>query len=221
MADSIKAIVFDAYGTLFDVHSVSNLCEDFFPNKGRDISKTWRNKQLEYANLKQIMGSYESFDILTSNALEYAVSYYDEELTSDQKEKLLNCYLNLNVFSDVTDVLDKLEDKQLAIFSNGSHSILAPLIKQSTISDNINRIISADEVKSYKPSMESYAHAQKILQLNKCEILFVSSNGWDISGAKNYGFNTAWINRDNLPLEKLNLEPDRVYSNLNGILEWQ
>lgn len=167
------------------------------------------------------MGSYESFDILTSNALEYAVSYYDEELTSDQKEKLLNRYLNLNVFSDVTDVLDKLEDKQLAIFSNGSHSILAPLIKQSTISDNINRIISADEVKSYKPSMESYAHAQKILQLNKCEILFVSSNGWDISGAKNYGFNTAWINRDNLPLEKLNLEPDRVYSNLNGILEWQ
>ncbi|WP_430788953.1 haloacid dehalogenase type II [Virgibacillus flavescens] len=221
METTIKAFVFDAYGTLFDVHSVVKKCNEFFPGKGDSISQTWRKKQLEYANLREIMGNYETFFSITKDALTYAVTSHGEKLNSTTKDALVNAYLELSVYEEAKDVLEKLENKQLAVFSNGSHDMLDPLIDGSPLRNSFNKIISADEIKSFKPSPTSYEYAAKILNVTPKEVLFMSSNGWDISGAKNFGFHTAWINRNGLPVESLNLEPDRNYSDLTGILEWK
>lgn len=221
MDTPIKAFVFDAYGTLFDVHSVAEKCNEFFPGNGDGISQTWRKKQLEYANLREIMGNYETFFKITQDALRYAVASYGEELNASAKDELVKAYLNLSVYEEAEGVLDRLSDKKLAVFSNGSHDMLDPLIDGSPLRNKFDQVISADEVKSFKPSPTSYEYAAKKLDVTPEEVLFMSSNGWDISGAKNFGFHTAWINRQRLPVEGLNLEPDRNYHDLTEILEWK
>ncbi|WP_346817094.1 HAD-IA family hydrolase [Staphylococcus equorum] len=127
----------------------------------------------------------------------------------------------LTPYSEVKEVLNQLKNKKLAVFSNGSHDMLDPLIEKSELSGEFDQIISADEVKHFKPTIESYHYVSQILEVIPEEVLFMSSNGWDISGAKNYGFQTAWINRQNLPIEELNLEPNIIYQDLSGILEWK
>ncbi|GAE95304.1 (S)-2-haloacid dehalogenase [Gracilibacillus boraciitolerans JCM 21714] len=219
--NGIKALVFDAYGTLFDVHSVIEKCNELFDGKGVEISKTWREKQLEYANLHQIMGNYKSFYQITNHALHYAVKLHDEQLDKRAENELLKAYLQLSTFPEVKDVLTQLQDKKLAVFSNGSHDMLDPLIKQSKITDIFDQIISVDEIKQFKPAVASYKYAAKELKVKPEEVLFMSSNGWDISGAKNYGFHTAWINRQNLPIEEMDMEPTIIYHDLTGILEWK
>ncbi|ASK61496.1 haloacid dehalogenase, type II [Virgibacillus phasianinus] len=220
MKINIKAFVFDVYGTLFDVHSVVAKCNQLFPGKGDQISRTWRKKQLEYANLREIMGNYETFFSITKDALRYAVTNHDEELNATSEDTLLKAYFQLTVYDEIEGVLQKLKNKQLAVFSNGSLDMLDPLIEQSNLQNRFHHVISVDEVKTFKPSPRSYDYAAKKLGVKPEEVLFMSSNGWDICGAKNYGFHTAWINRQHLPMEGLNLYPDKVYSNLTGILEW-
>ncbi|MFZ3579037.1 haloacid dehalogenase type II [Virgibacillus sp. DJP39] len=217
----MKAFVFDVYGTLFDVHSVIEKCDEFFGGKGTEISKTWRGKQLEYSYLRQLMGNYETFHSVTRDALRYAVKKHDEQLDKISEKELLTAYLHLTTYPEVKDVLAQLQDKKIAVFSNGSHDMLDPLIRQSEICDLFDEIISIDEIRQLKPTFASYDHAAKVLKVKPEEVLFMSSNGWDISGAKNYGFQTAWINRQNLPIEELNLEPNIVYQALTGILEWK
>lgn len=217
---SIKAFVFDVYGTLFDVHSVGDKCNKIYPGKGAEISKTWREKQLQYSNLRQLMGKYQTFLTVTKEALRYAVKQHGEELDQDVEKELINSYLHLVVYPEVKEVLAQIQDKKIAVFSNGSHDMLDPLIKESKISSLIHQLISVDEIKQFKPTVASYDYALKQLDVKPEEVLFMSSNGWDISGAKNYGFQTAWINRNNLPLEELNLEPNSIYQDLKGILEW-
>lgn len=134
---------------------------------------------------------------------------------------LLKEYLYLTPYSEVKEVLNQLKNKKLAVFSNGSHDMLDPLIEKSELSGEFDQIISADEVKHFKPTIESYHYVSQILEVKPEEVLFMSSNGWDISGAKNYGFQTAWINRQNLTIEELNLEPNIIYQDLSGILEWK
>ncbi|MFC4559250.1 haloacid dehalogenase type II [Virgibacillus kekensis] len=216
----IKAFVFDVYGTLFDVHSVIEKCEEYFPEKGESISKTWREKQIQYSNLRQIMNNYETFFTITKDALHYAIKAHDREFDDDSERALLGEYFKLAPYPEVKEVLEKLDGKMLAVFSNGSHDMLDPLIDQSELTGMFDNVISVDEVKQYKPAVASYNHAAKTLGVTPDEALFMSSNGWDISGAKNYGFNTAWINRNNLPVEELNLEPNAIYGDLAGILEW-
>ncbi|SET32605.1 2-haloacid dehalogenase [Salinibacillus kushneri] len=217
---AIQAFVFDVYGTLFDVHSISKKCNELFPGKGQLISRTWREKQIEYSNLRQLMGNYKTFYSITKDALRYAVKKNDEHLNHHSEIELMNTYLHLSTYPEVKTVLSRLKDKKLAVFSNGSHDMLDPLLHQSDISRLFTEIISVDEVKQYKPTPASYNHAANVLNAKPEEVLFMSSNGWDISGAKNFGFQTAWINRKNLPVEELNLAPDTIYEDLTGILEW-
>lgn len=217
----IKAFIFDVYGTLFDVHSVMEKCEELYPESGTAISTTWRAKQLEYANLRQIMGNYEPFSSVTKDALRFAVEKEGKKLDEEKEQILMNEYQNLAIYPEVKEVLEQLKGKKLAVYSNGSHDMLDPLINNSEIAGLIGDIISADEVKQYKPAPPAYEHATQLLDVRPEEVLFLSSNGWDISGAKNYGFHAARIDRKNLPEENLNLKPDSTYKDLTGIVEWK
>ncbi len=221
MSSSVKAFMFDVYGTLYDVFSVKEACNDIFPEKGDQISQTWRKKQIEYFMLRQLMDNYETFLTITKDALKYAANESKVELTEDNEKQLIKAYLCLPYYSEVKEVLKQLDHKQLVVFSNGSHDMLDPLIENSGLTDLFDHVISIDEVKQYKPTPASYQYALDQLGIKAEEVLFMSSNGWDISGAKNFGFKTAWINRNNLPVEELNLAPDRIYSDLNGLLEWK
>ena len=220
MSKSIKAFVFDVYGTLFDVHSVKEATETLYPGKGEAISQAWRKKQVEYSFLRQLMGTYRSFWEITKDALRYALKENERSMPSEIEEFLMEAYLHLTPFPEVHEVLLQLRNKTLAVFSNGSHDMLDPLIDHSLFGELFDDVVSVDEVKQYKPTPAAYDHALHTLKVSREEVLFISSNGWDISGAKNFGFHTAWINRNKLPIEELELYPDAIYEDLTGILEW-
>lgn len=219
MRHSIRAFVFDAYGTLFDVHSVVQACDELFPGKGRQISEIWRHKQIEYSFLRQLMGRYRTFYQITSDALKYACNRLNITLSKKMEERLLKEYLHLQYYPEVKDVLEKLQNKQVAIFSNGSKDMLEPLAKNSGLSHLFHALISVDEVKQYKPTPMSYTSVLESLHVKREEVLFMSSNTWDIIGAKSFGFNTAWINRNGVTQEELGILPDYQYTDLYGILE--
>ncbi|MFA7744384.1 haloacid dehalogenase type II [Salinicoccus roseus] len=216
----IKALVFDAYGTLYDVHSVKEACNSIFPEKGEAISTKWRKKQLEYFFQRQVMGRYRPFEDVTRDALRYACKAEGAKLTKENEDMLMQAYLELELFEDVKEVLGKLSDKQRVVFSNGSENMIGPLVNGSDIADDIDMVISADEIKQYKPAAAAYAHALDRLGVERNEVLFMSSNSWDIMGAASFGFHTAWINRGREQPETLDIQPDRAYTDLNGILEW-
>ena len=155
----IKALVFDAYGTLFDVHSVGKECNQIFPNKGDEISQSWRKKQLEYFFLRQLMERYKPFNEITKDALNYACKENGVELSEENEERLMNAYLKLELFEEVESVLKELADKNLVVFSNGSVNMIDPLVEQSSINEYIDEVISADEIKQYKPTPAAYNHA--------------------------------------------------------------
>lgn len=217
----IKAIVFDAYGTLFNVHSIQKTCNKLFPGIGEEISQLWRKKQLEYFFLSQLFETYKPFSKITKDALHFACEANGHKLTKKDEDVLLKAYLDLELFPEVEKVLNELTDKkELVIFSNGSHDMIDPLIKKSKIAKLITMNISADDVKQYKPTPNSYKHCLTCLSFKKEEILFVSSNNWDVLGAKSFGFKTAWINRENAQQDQLDIKPDVTYNDLFGILEW-
>ncbi|WP_031545619.1 haloacid dehalogenase type II [Salinicoccus luteus] len=216
----IKALVFDAYGTLYDVHSVKAACDAIFPEKGEAISAAWRKKQLEYFFQRQLMGRYRPFDEVTRDALRYACKAEGAKLTKENEDVLMEAYLELELFEEVKDVLGKLSDRQRVVFSNGSENMIDPLVSGSGIAGDIDMVISADEIKQYKPAAAAYAHALDQLGVEREEVLFMSSNSWDIMGAASFGFHTAWINRGHAQPETLDVQPDRAYTDLTGILEW-
>ncbi|MCC4722970.1 haloacid dehalogenase type II [Salinicoccus sp. RF5] len=220
MKRMIKALVFDAYGTLYDVHSVKEACDSLFPEKGEAISAEWRKKQLEYFFQRQMMGRYRPFDEVTRDALRYACKAEGAKLTKENEDMLMEAYLALELFEEVRDVLGKLSDKQRVVFSNGSENMIGPLVNGPDIAGDIDMVISADEIKQYKPAAAAYAHALDRLGIERDEVLFMSSNSWDIMGAASFGFHTAWINRGGAQPETLDIQPDRAYTDLNGILEW-
>ncbi|MBO1511069.1 haloacid dehalogenase type II [Metabacillus bambusae] len=221
MSSSINALVFDVYGTLFDVYSVKEKCDELFDGKGEEISILWRQKQLEYSFLRQLMGQYEPFIDITRDSLKYAINKLNLEYNQEKELVLLEEYKNLSHYPEVETVLKEMKPKKLAVFSNGSRDMLEPLIQNSGLSSLFDEIISVDDIKQYKPTPASYSYCLKVLGLEREEILFMSSNGWDISGAKNFGFKTAWINRNKLPIEELNQKPHTIYKDLNGIMEWK
>ena len=216
---TIKAFVFDAYGTLFDVHSVIEKCNEIFPDKGEEISQVWRQKQLEYSFLRQLMGTYTTFYSITRDALHYACVQVGVDLSDDKEKELLDAYLELTHYEEVESVLGKLKPYQTAIFSNGSLDMLSPLVEQSTFGHLLDEVLTVDEVKQFKPTPMAYQLVLKKLGVKREEVLFMSSNPWDIAGATNFGFNTAWINRQDKVMDELGVKPDFVYKDLTGILE--
>lgn len=221
MNDSIKAFVFDVYGTLFDVTAIKKECEDLYPGYGEKISQTWRSKQVEYFMLRQLMVNYATLYSITHQALKYALKENKLQSSEQNEQQLLKAYLHLPLYSEVEKVLAQLKDKNLVVFSNGSLDMLDPLIENAGLTDVFAQVLSIDEVKQFKPAPASYQYALDKLDLERSEILFMSSNGWDISGAKNFGFQTAWINRKELPVEELDLEPDYIFPDLTGLLKWR
>ena len=221
MKSQIKAFVFDVYGTLFDVTAVKDECEKLYPGYGETISQTWRAKQVEYFMLRQLMGNYATLSSITHQALKYALKENELKSNEQNEQHLLEAYLHLPLYAEVEKVLTELKDQKLVVFSNGSHDMLDPLIKNAGLENLFSEVLSIDEIQQFKPAQASYQYAVEKLDLENHEVLFMSSNGWDISGAKNFGFQTAWINRKNLPIEELELEPDYIFSDLNGLLKWK
>ena len=219
MAREISALVFDAYGTLFDVHSVTRLAESFFPGKGAALSAAWRTKQLEYTWLRSLMGRYEDFWLVTGQALRFALRRLGVAAGQAQIESLMEAYLALSPFPEVPAALRALRGTPLAILSNGSPRMLESAVRSSGLAGAFDHVLSVDAVGVYKPSARVYEMAPRALGLSAGEIVFVSSNGWDVAGAAAYGFTTCWCNRANAPAEELDLTPDYEVDRLDAIPE--
>jgi len=208
-----EAFVFDAYGTLYDVHSVAARCESCWPGKGAQLSQLWRAKQLEYTWQRSLMQHYVPFSTVTREALAYGCEALKLELSVAQMEGLMGEYTRLSLYSDVGATLKKIAGKK-AILSNGSPDILLPLVENSGL--ELDAVISVDELKVFKPAPQVYQLAVETLQTKN--IGFVSSNCWDAIGAKSYGFTVYWINRSGAPVDRLGFKPDRVLTSLDEIL---
>ena len=213
---TLDALVFDAYGTLFDVHSVQSRCEAFFPGRGAELSRLWRGKQLEYTWLRSLMGRYVPFSTVTREALAYACEALDLELTAERMEALMSEYGMLATFADVPKAFSRFTRIKTAILSNGSPDMLEPLVAHSGLA--LDAVLSVDELKVYKPAPAVYELAVRKLGIDAERIGFVSSNGWDAIGAKSYGFTVFWINRAGAPVDRLGFAPDRIVAGLDEIL---
>ena len=216
----MRALVFDAYGTLFDVYSISIACESLFPGKGAELSRLWRTKQLEYTWLRSLMGRYADFETITRDALGYACGALGLELEQSNAMDLMGSYRQLSAFSEVKDALAALHGRKLAILSNGSPAMLNPLVEHAGMSGLFDAVISVDELKIFKPHPSVYGLATKYLGVNANEIGFVSSNFWDVSGASSFGFRTFWINRNNSQPDELGFEPVAVVQRLDELLPY-
>lgn len=210
------ALVFDAYGTLYDVHSVMRRCESFFPGKGAQLSQLWRTKQLEYTWQRSLMQRYAPFSTVTREALAYACEALRLELTAERMEGLMGEYLMLSTYPEVAKTLHALTGKKLAILSNGSPDMLEPLVINSGL--GFDAVISVDALKLYKPAPAVYGLAVSMLDIPKERIGFVSSNCWDAIGAKSYGFTAYWVNRAGVPVDRLGFRPDRIGTRLDEVL---
>lgn len=212
----MDAYVFDAYGTLFDVHSVVRRCEAFWPGKGAALSQAWRTKQLEYTWLRSLMGRYAPFSRVTRDALAWSLDSLKLEKNEEAIDSLMQEYLRLDTFADVKETLAELEGRRLAILSNGSPDMLDPVVAHADL--RLDAVLSVDAVKVYKPAPIVYELAVKRLQVKGKEaITFVSSNCWDAVGAKAFGFRVFWINRAGAPVDRLGFSPDRVLTTLSDL----
>jgi 2-haloacid dehalogenase len=209
----LDALVFDAYGTLFDVHSVMRRCEAFWPGKGAALSTAWRTKQLEYTWQRSLMRAYRPFSQVTLEALEHSCEALGLALSPVQTDELMQEYRRLSLFPDVMQTLKDLDGKK-AILSNGSPDMLEPLVEHSGL--ELDAVISVDELQVYKPAPQVYELA--VNKLGTDRIGFVSSNCWDALGAKSFGFRVYWINRLGAPIDRLGFKPDQVMKTLNEIL---
>ena len=224
----IKAVVFDAYGTLFDVYSIQVLAEKFYPGQGTDIAAKWRDKQIEYTRLitqsdpHNASGSqyFRPFWELTRLSLEYTLERLKLERESGQVENLMQQYAHLSPFTENLAVLQKIKDMGLttAILSNGSVDMLTSAVKSAGMEDVLDHLISVDSIRLFKTSPESYGLVQQAIPVNKDEVLFVSSNAWDALGATWFGFTTHWVNRQGLPFEALSPRPHFSGADLNSVL---
>jgi 2-haloacid dehalogenase len=213
----LKALVFDAYGTLFDVHSVITLCDSLFPGRGTPLSQLWRAKQLEYTWLRSLMGHYVDFTAVTRDALEYACKVLHLALDAKKSAQLMDAYNHLALYPDACEALATLSGFKLAILSNGSPTMLDPLVKNAGLSGVLNAVISVDTVKIFKPDPRVYQLAPDKLGVDKAAIGFVSSNYWDAAGAKSFGFRVFWINRTGAQPDALGATPDHVLGKLTEL----
>lgn len=214
---ALDALIFDAYGTLFDVRSVIRLCDELWPGKGERLSQLWRTRQLEYTWQRSLMQRYEDFTHVTEAGLRYACAAFGLSLSDAQRRRLMGAYLHLATFPEVREALATLSRLQLAILSNGSPAMLDPIVANAGLGGVFRAVISVDELKIYKPAPEVYSLAQTRLGVPKNAIGFVSSNCWDACGAKSYGFITFWINRSGAPVDELGAAPDHIITSLTEL----
>ena len=192
---TIKAIVFDAYGTLYDVQSVAEITEEAFPGYGEMITQIWRIKQLEYSWLRSLMQRYRDFSVITRESLAYTLRILGLQYDDAIFERIMEKYLHLDPYPDVMPTLAALKDRKLAILSNGSPGMLNALVANSGLDRMLDATISVDAKKVFKPSPDAYSLIETTLGVKSADALFVSSNPWDACGAKAFGLNVAWIER--------------------------
>ena len=215
------AVVFDLYGTLYDVHSVAQQCDALYPGKGAEISALWRQKQLEYTWLRSLMGQYVPFEDVTYDALVYTCKHLKLDLDLEKSIALTSAYLDLSPYADVADTLRQLKDLGLpmAILSNGSAFTIDRVVKNSGLQTYFSHLLSVESVAAFKPDPRVYTLACQALGLSPDHILFVSSNAWDASGARYFGFEVCWVNRQGKTFDELSTLPSHVVSSLDEVLE--
>ena len=192
---NIKAVVFDAYGTLYDIQSVAAVTEEAFPGYGEIITQVWRIKQLEYTWLRSLMRRYQDFSVITRDSLAYTLRVLGLAHDAAAFERIMDKYLHLDPYPDALAALTAMRDRKLAILSNGSTAMLEALVRNSGLDRVLDATISVDSKKIFKPAPEAYSLIESVLGVPPAEVLFVSSNPWDACGAKAFGLNVAWIER--------------------------
>jgi 2-haloacid dehalogenase len=220
--EKIRGIVFDLYGTLYDVHSVAGPCDAYHPGRGREISIIWRQKQLEYTWLRSLMGQYVDFEQATRDALIFASNYLKLPLDEAARSALCDAYLHIKAYPEVPDALGLLNQLQipLAILSNGSANSIRSVVAASGLDHLFTHLISADSAQIFKPHHRVYALAEERLQQDRSAILFVSSNAWDASGARHFGYPVCWINRAGNTFDELGQTPDHTVGGLDELATW-
>ena len=217
---NIKAIIFDAYGTLFDVNSAAEKCKHKIGIKWESFSNYWRTTQLEYTWLRSLMKRHENFWQITEDSLDKSMKLFDIDVSI--RNELLDLYRVLSPFSEVKIVLKKLLEKnyKLAILSNGTPELLNYLIKNNNLQNIFDDIFSIEEVGIFKPDYRVYDLPVNKYKIKKEEIMFLSANTWDVSGGGNYGYNSIWVNRSKNVFDNLDYEPSIKINNLTELLEF-
>ena len=216
---NIKAIIFDAYGTLFDVNSAAEKCKSKIGDKWENFANYWRKTQLEYTWLRSLMGRHKDFWAITEDSLDKSMQAFN--IDAAMKNELLDLYKILSPYPEVKKTLKKLKDKKykLAILSNGTPALLNELVKSNGIKNFFDDIFSVEEVKIYKPSSKVYDMPIKKYNIKKEDAAFLSANTWDVSGGGNYGFSSVWVNRNNNIFDNLDYIPKNEISELNQLLD--
>ena len=217
--NNTKAIVFDAYGTLFDVNSAAEKCKDRIGDKWEGFANYWRTTQLEYTWLRSLMKRHQDFWQITEDSLDKSIAAF--KIDKSTRKELLNLYKELSAFPEVKKVLEELKKKQfkLAILSNGTPSLLKHLVRSSNLENVFDDILSIEEVKIYKPDSKVYDIPVKKYKIEKNEFAYLSANTWDVSGAGNYGFNPVWVNRNNSIFDNLDYVPKYQIENLSKLID--
>lgn len=218
----LKAITFDAYGTLFDVYSVGALAEDLFPGKGAAVSTLWRDKQIEYTRLRTMCDRYADFWQVTGDGLDYACAALGLKLTPGARERLMGQYAELSAFPENADQLRRLKDSGIAlsILSNGTPWMLEQAIRASGLDGYFDHVLSVESARRFKTAPEAYQLGPDAFGCEPGDILFVSSNCWDVCGATWFGYRTIWLNRYRLPLDRLGVEPHHIGSSLSDVADY-
>jgi len=219
---NFRGIVFDLYGTLYDVQSVATICDQAYPGKGAAIAQLWRRKQLEYTWLRSLMDRYVSFETVTDDALRFTCAALDLPLEEDMARVLSEQYLRLEPHPETASALHRLKDAgiPLGIISNGSHKSIAHVVNHSSMGWAFDELISADDVQVFKPHPKMYELAERRMGHSREHILYVSANGWDASAASLFGFPVCWINRNLGPFDVLGATPKVVTEDLGAMADW-
>ena len=212
-----KAVVFDAYGTLFDVNSAAEKCKDKIGDKWEPFANFWRTTQLEYTWLRSLMKRHKDFWQITEDSLDKSMKAFN--IDPKMKDELLNLYKVLSPFQEVPETLKILKEKnfKLAILSNGTPSLLNQLVKSNNLDNLFDNLFSIEEVKIYKPDSKVYDLPIKKYEIKKNEVAFLSANTWDVSGAGNYGYNAIWVNRNNNIFDYLDYKPNNQIKSLTEL----
>lgn len=221
-AEGIGAIVFDAYGTLFDVYSVGELAEALFPGNGRALAELWRERQIDYTRIRTLSDRYRDFLGVTRDALEFAAERLGLPLTAPVADRLMDQYARLSAFPENLRVLQQLRagGRPLGILSNGTPAMIATAVASAGMDGLFDHVLSVESVRRYKTADEAYALGPRAFGLTAPRILFVSSNGWDACGATWFGYTTFWVNRAQLPLERLGVRPTAEGRSLEDVLRF-
>ena len=215
---NIKAIIFDAYGTLFDVNSAAEKCKDKIGDKWEDFANYWRTTQLEYTWLRSLMNRHKDFWQVTEDSLDKSMKAFKINLS--MRDELLNLYKILSTYNEVPEVLKTLKEKKfkLAILSNGTPTLLNELVKSNKLHNLFDDLFSIEQVGIYKPDSKVYDMPIKKYQIEKDEVAFLSANTWDVSGGGNYGYNAIWVNRNKNIFDNLDYKPNSEIKNLSELI---